>query len=353
MRHLPHCILIGWILPLCGFADEGFQLSRCEVVPEPGHQVAFQIDGVEKTRWHFGPEYPRPFFYPLRGPSGAVLTRMGHPGASDHDHHRSIWFAHERVNGLNFWSDKARTTIRQKSWNACRDGDNESVMASNLGWYDENGREILEQETIVSLISLPAGNHELEFYLTLRPAAGNSSVELGQTNFGLLAVRMAKSISSYFGGGKLIDSEGRRGEKEIFGKRARWVDYRGPVAAYRERRETLEGITFFDHPDNIHYPTRWHVREDGWMGASLCMSESVTVTTDRPLVLRYLLHTHSGEYDQSEAEEVHKLFAARPGFVLEASTAKHRQFMVKRRSKTGKLRDFDSHASGVPAANKD
>ena len=37
-------------------------------------------------------------------PSGATLTRIGHPGAENHDHHRSVWFAHHKVNGLDFWS---------------------------------------------------------------------------------------------------------------------------------------------------------------------------------------------------------------------------------------------------------
>ena len=45
-----------------------------------GHQVQFLVDGRERLRWHFGPQYPRPFFYPLVGPaSGLSMTRMGHP----------------------------------------------------------------------------------------------------------------------------------------------------------------------------------------------------------------------------------------------------------------------------------
>jgi hypothetical protein len=76
--------------------------------------VSFQIDGVEKLRWHYGNEYPRPFFFPFNGPSGVSLTRMGHPGASNHDHHRSIWFAHHDVNGVDFWSDNTESRIRQK-----------------------------------------------------------------------------------------------------------------------------------------------------------------------------------------------------------------------------------------------
>ena len=69
-------------------ADEpntAFRPTRCEVVPLAGHQVSFRIDGVEKFRWHYGAEYPRPFFFPFNGPSGESITRMGHPGAPDHD----------------------------------------------------------------------------------------------------------------------------------------------------------------------------------------------------------------------------------------------------------------------------
>ena len=65
-------------------------LPRCQLVPLPDQQLSFQVDGSERLRWHFGPAYPRPFFYPLRGPSGSVLPRMGHPGAPDHDHEISV-----------------------------------------------------------------------------------------------------------------------------------------------------------------------------------------------------------------------------------------------------------------------
>src|SRR5258708_3471417 len=85
-----------------------FPRPTAQVVPLPDYQVSLQIDGSERLRWHHGPSYPRPFFYPLVGPSGSVLTRMGHPGAPDHDHHRSIWFAHAKVLGIDFWSDTSK-----------------------------------------------------------------------------------------------------------------------------------------------------------------------------------------------------------------------------------------------------
>lgn len=314
-------------------AAEPFALRRCELVPLPEHQASFQIDGVEKTRWHFGAEYPRPFFYPFNGPSGTSLTRMGHPGAENHDHHRSVWFAHHDVAGVDFWGDRTEGRIRQKSWYCYRDGDDEAVMASVSGWYDGQGKELMEQDVVAALIPAEGGEHSLEIQITMRPAPGAQSVELGKTNFGFLAVRVAKTLSVHFGGGALVNSEGEQGEKAIFGQPARWVDYSGPVAVGRgpDRTTVTEGITYFDHPANPRYPTSWHVREDGWMGASFSMHEGLTLTADAPLTLRYLLHAHRGPYDHAKAQSAHQSFAARPGFQVTQGTRPHCQYDVERK----------------------
>jgi len=306
--------------------------NRCEVIPLPGMQTAFLVDGVEQMRWHFGGEYPRPFFFPFRGPSGADLTRMGHPGAPNHDHHRSIWFGHANVAGENFWGEPSRSTIRQKTWLAYQDGNAEAVMASRCGWYDVNGRESLEQDLVAALIPLADGEQTLELQLTLRPGGRSALVELGKSNFGLLAVRVAKSLSVAFGAGQISDSEGRQGETAIFEQHARWVDYSGPVAvgAGQDRRVVVEGITYFDHPDNPGYPPRWHVREDGWMGASFSGEEQVVIRSQEPLTLRYLLWAHAEGYDHDRAATMHSEFANRPGFQITRSTRKHRQFEVNR-----------------------
>jgi hypothetical protein len=135
-------LLVFFVLTAPLLADEPFGLNRCELVPLAEQQVSFQIDGVEKTRWHFGAEYPRPFFYPFNGPAGTSLTRMGHPGAENHDHHRSVWFAHHDVAGVDFWSDRTEGRVRQKHWYAYCDGDDEAVMATVTGWYDGEGKEL-------------------------------------------------------------------------------------------------------------------------------------------------------------------------------------------------------------------
>ena len=129
------------------WAHAQYTAPRCEIKPLPNHELLFSLDGDESTRWHCGKQYPRPFFYPLNGPSGVSLTRMGHPGAPNHDHHRSVWFAHHDVDGHNFWSDTTSTRIRQKMWYAYQDGDQESLMAMSLGFSSTTGRLPIRKST--------------------------------------------------------------------------------------------------------------------------------------------------------------------------------------------------------------
>lgn len=305
---------------------------RCELLPLPDHQVSFLHEGRQVTRWHFGPQYPRPFFYPFNGPSGESLTRMGHPGAQNHDHHRSVWFAHAKLEGIDFWSENTSARIRQKLWFGYEDGGEESLMGVLLGWVDGEGVELAEQEVVTASRPGDDGEHSLEIQILMRPGAGRESTTLEKSNFGLLAVRVAKSLSQHFGGGQLTSSEGATGEQAIFGNPASWVDYSGPIATGKggDRHYADEGITFFDHPANPRFPTRWHVREDGWMGASFCFEEPWTFTRDQPLVLRYLLHAHGGKVDPDKASRMESDFAKRPGFLVEKSSRPHRQFEVRR-----------------------
>jgi hypothetical protein len=314
----------AWLLPLgLRAAETSYAVPKCTITPLDGHQAVFETAGKELARWHFPADYPRPYLFPLLGPSGKSLTRMGHPGAPNHDHHQSVWFAHTHVGGSNFWGNAGDGRIRQKDWLCYEDGADAAIMAVQLGWFSgPEQREIMEQTLIVISRPLAKGEHTLEFQSTFKPV--KDTVELGKTNFGFLAVRVAKSISAHFGGGRLTDSEGRVGEPEIFGKQAKWMDYSGPVLDGVE-----EGITFMDHPANPRYPTHWHVRSDGWMGASFCLAEGWKLEPEKPLKLRYLLHAHSGSVNQEQAAEVQAEFTKAPVYEVVKGSKPHHQFELK------------------------
>lgn len=297
---------------------------RCQIVPLAGNQVTIGIDGHERLRWHGGHDAPRPFFFPMIGPSGLPLTRMGHPGAPNHDHHRSIWFAHHNVLGIDFWGDSGESSIRQQQWLAYEDGDDEARLAVRLHWFDGHDPQALLEQEMIAAISPAADNGLfLELQTSLAPLA--ESLELGQTNFGLLAVRVAKSISAVFGDGVLTGSNGKATEKELFGKSSQWIDYSGSIDT-----DTIEGITYFDHSSNNSYPSKWHVRDDGWMGASICRDGPVMLTRDSPTRWRYLLHAHRGPVDIAAAQQIAAQFHNRSALQVRKSNKPHHHATIQR-----------------------
>jgi hypothetical protein len=183
---------------------------------------------------------------------------------------------------------------------------------------------LLEQTVVAVARPGERGEHSLELQSTFRAVPG--PIRLNKSNFGFLAVRVAKSVSEFFGGGRLTDSEGRQTEADIFGRRAQWMDYSGATAD-----GAVEGITYFDHPRNPRSPSYWHVREDGWMCASFCMNEEYLLAVDEPLRLRYLLHAHRGALDTKKAARVLDEFTRAPFYEVIASKAKHRQFELRAR----------------------
>jgi hypothetical protein len=129
-------------------------------------------------------------------------------------------------------------------------------------------------------------------------------VTLGKTNFGVIGVRMAKTIGVHDGGGMIRNSEGAVNEPQVHEKPARWVDYSGAITA-----QAREGITLLDHPINPNHPTVFHVRDDGWMGAALNFAGPRTIEPGRPLKLRYGLWVHAGVPAASTIDEQFAAFA--------------------------------------------
>jgi hypothetical protein len=280
-----------------------YAVPRVQVVPQPDDQVSFQVDGRERLRWHGVPRAPRPFFFPVVGPSGRSLTRLGHPAAPDHGHHRSLWWGHRDVAGVNFWEERGgKAHIRQDDWVHYQDGPDEAGMVVRLGWYDAHGVRLLRQELIAVYRPLPDDEGWVELQARFVPAL--DELRLGQTNFGLLGLRVAASLSTHYGGGRPSSSAGGVGEQAVFGKPAVWMDYSGPSAGAE-----WEGITWFDHPSNPRAPASWHVRDDGWMSPAFCLREGYTLHKAQPLRLRYGFHVHARDVDRKGAADRHQAFA--------------------------------------------
>ena len=138
--------------------------------------------------------------------------------------------------------------------------------------------------------------------LDIQLTAPKEAVTIGKTPFGIVGVRMAKSIGVHDGGGTVRNSEGGINEEGVFWKPARWCDYSGQITP-----NAKEGVTLMDHPTNPNHPTVFHVRNDGWMGTCLTFDAPRTLEPAKPLKLRYGLWVHA---DIPSADAINSQFAS-------------------------------------------
>ena len=287
-----------------------------QVLPLPYDQAAFEHLGQQLTRYHFGPELRRPFWYPITGPGGRSLTRMnmpGDPGRSitqavqpadpnkpedprGHSHQTSVWISHKDVGGIDFWREAgpiAGQIVHQTRREGLQyeDGPQAASLLTLNHWNDPQGKTLMIDRRRATVMSGEDGSWWLIVDLQFE-APPDAPVTLGKTAFGPIGVRMAKTIGVTDGGGRILNSEGQRNEAEMFHKPARWADYSGPIT-----NEQTAGITLMDHPVNPGHPTPFHVRDNGWMGVCPTLDAPLTVTPEKPLRLRYGLWVHPGVPD--------------------------------------------------------
>jgi hypothetical protein len=111
----------------------------------------------------------------------------------------------------------------------------------------------------------------------------------------------------------MVAADGRKGEKEVWGKRSPWVDYSGALDG-----EKL-GIAIFDHPSNPKHPTYWHSRSYGLFAANIfgehdfyndkARNGSVTLEPGGSLRFRYRVVIHPGDTQEAGIAGLYQNYA--------------------------------------------
>jgi sugar phosphate isomerase/epimerase len=236
-------------------------------VTQGDNKVTVEVNGKLFTEYRFKEQY-RPFFYPVIGSTGEPLMRHwpveeGFPDEEhDHVHHKSLWYTHGAVNGIDFWSDGKGKIVHDKFLEVSS-GPQGGVIKSQNNWVAPDGKLTLTDTRTHRFISTPDGTL-MDWEITLH--ASNGPVTFGDTKEGSMAIRLTPSMQlaasapmkkkGEKGKGHIVNSEGVTDDK-TWGKRAAWCDYYGPV------KDEVVGIAIFDHPSNPRHPTWWHVRDYG------------------------------------------------------------------------------------------
>lgn len=244
-------------------------------VKELPDRVRVELDGKLFTELRFTGA-PHVYYWPVIGPGGAKMTRawpMEEVAGEerDHIHHRSLWFSHGQVNGIDFWAESSGQGGKHPVGKIVHDkileakgGPDSGVVKSSQKWVAPDGSVPITSVQTLRVFARPENERLFDFEVTL--TAGEKDVVFGDTKEGTAAIRIAESMrlkgpKGASGKGQIVNSEGHTGGA-AWGKRAKWVNMSGPIG------EKTYGIVFMDHPSNPRHPTRWHARDYGLFAAN-------------------------------------------------------------------------------------
>jgi hypothetical protein len=264
-----------------------------------GSRIEVRVDGKLVTEY-IPDDGPKPYYFPLVGPSGATMTRAFpikkvEGEKFDHPHHRSLWFTHGSVNKVDFWSEApGHGRIVETSRPTVIGGLAMGLIRTTDDWLAPDGKKVCEDERVLRIYVSPK-ERMLDFDFTLKATEG--AVTFGDTKEGMFGLRVATSMDvTSKGGGRIVNAEGVE-DKAAWGKPSPWVDYSGPING-----KTV-GISILNHSSSFRYPTTWHVRDYGlfaanpfgWHDFGQKTSGEFVLPKGESIRFRYRVILHDGE----------------------------------------------------------
>jgi hypothetical protein len=299
-------------------------------------RVDFLRNGQVVATYHTDPALFKPHFHPILTPSGKPINRRfpmeNVPGETkDHIHHRGVWFCHgdvipegltlkhkiRGVTGVDFWAEgpgHGRISAEVGPLNFMEGISNAAGIQTFHQWETFDGVEVLDEHRTIWIIDR---GEAYVFVFDIELLAKHHPITFGDTKEGCLGVRVADSMNEK-NGGVLENAQGRRGEKNCWGRLSAWCDYSGKIDG-----QTV-GITIMAHPSN-DWHTAWHARGYGLMAANpfgrhqsgfparLGQTELVRLAKGEKLKLRYGVLIHPGDVRTGKVAEHYEWFTRWPG----------------------------------------
>jgi len=289
----------GWSGNMLIKQTEGCCCGAAKAV-EKDNYVEIHLNDRLFTEYHFpGDGVLKPYLAPVIGPYGDEVTRPIDPSITEHSHHKGVFIAHGSVCGEEIWNEPNGEcgSCEQKGVSVYDGGVFVKVLAL-LTWKDRNGKPLMDETRSYWIYSMPEEARVIDLKLQLKAAYGE--VELGQTKeAGFLGIRVHPDMNGNAGkGGVMENAYGAVSEAECWSKKAHWCDYHGIVNGNRV------GIAAFDNPQNLRFPTRWHIRDYGLFAANQWFWDGpYTIPAGGELAFRHRIVVHAGSTAASRIAE--------------------------------------------------
>lgn len=290
---------------------------------EKDDRITVEVNGKLFTEYRFK-EPQRPFFYPVIGPTGVPIIRHwpiaeGSPDeARDHPHHKSLWFTHGAINGVDFWADGKGKIVHDK-FVEVSSGPKVGVIVAQNKYVAPDGKVVCTDTRTHRFYSTSEGRI-MDFEVAIH--ASHGEVTMGDTKEGAMAIRLnptmqltptkAMKARGATIGGHIVNSEGIT-DGNTWGKRAAWCDYHGPVNG------EIVGVAIFDHPSNPRHPTWWHVRDYGLFAVNPfgihdfekkpAGTGNLVIPAGQTVTFKYRFYFHKGDEKQGQVADRYAEYA--------------------------------------------
>ncbi len=260
----------------------------------------------------------RPYMFPITGPGDTNLARpypMEKGGAEDHPHHRSMWFTHGGVNGVDFWGNGEKNgTIKHTAFAQITAEGAAGSFVAKSNWVLPDGASVMTDERLIRIEALENGGAMVDWTIQMTASAGE--VTFNDTKEGSFALRLCPSLSIKENKeARITTSEGAK-DKKAWGTRAKWVTFHGP-----DPKGSAVSVTIFDHPQNLRHPTWWHARDYGLFAANPFGVHDFEKSDDKKkgdhvlakgqtLTQRYRVLIERGDPDQAKLAEKFAAYAS-------------------------------------------
>ena len=260
----------------------------------------------------------RPYLYPVFTPAGFAVTSES---PADHPHHSSIWVALDRVRcRFPYSSDETEEGTYNFYVNGTFQGrapgrilttgvESEELAPDHLRiqlnlqwrgpeeWAASEGRVLL---TETRTLDIRPGERANRIDVRSRLQAGQWGLELGPTRHGLFGVRLIETLTATHGG-RLLDSEGREGGRDISRESADWVDGSGTLG-----RGVRAGVALFPHSSTAGHP--WYVTDWGTLTINPVASRVWSLEPGQNVEFGLRVAVHDGDAREAQVGELYRAF---------------------------------------------
>lgn len=231
------------------------------------HSLSLLNKGEVLWKLNYNKSEDKPYFYPLRTPSGVDLA-LERP--DDHPWHRGLWFSWKSINGINYWEEDPNTGLAPgrsiiKRVQTDLHEDYSATIKFDIA-YGPDGKDPLLLEKRTLRISAPnkTGNYSVDWNLTFTalqkdlvldrevPAKHGGVIWGGYAGLGYRADNKELTSIRYLDSNQWSNTENLTGYRDD----ANWMDMSGTASSGNNKSA---GLAIFDHPENPRHPTTWYI----------------------------------------------------------------------------------------------